>query len=139
MSLLSTTSRRSFATIVVATYMEGFLLSRAAYARIVHEYPDFRRYIQAVARLRLKREAAHASAHASTHASERGAVATDTRDTGRMLELPEPGRAGIVLLEKLEGATSFSNGSAPQAAAAALPLTKQDRAGSWRTTNPIQP
>ena len=133
MSLLSTTSRRSFATIVVATYMEGFLLSRAAYARIVHEYPDFRRYIQAVARLRLKREAAHASAHAS----ERGAVATDTRDTGRMLELPEPGRAGIVLLEKLEGATSFSNGSAPQAAAAALPLTKQDRAGSWRTTDPI--
>ena len=133
MSLLSTTSRRSFATIVVATYMEGFLLSRAAYARIVHEYPDFRRYIQAVARLRLKREAAHAS----THASERGAVATDTRDTGRMLELPEPGRAGIVLLEKLEGATSFSNGSAPQAAAAALPLTKQDRAGSWRSTDPI--
>ena len=132
MSLLSTTSRRSFATIVVATYMEGFLLSRAAYARIVHEYPDFRRYIQAVARLRLKREAAHAS----THASERGAVATDTRDTGRMLELPEPGRAGIVLLEKLEGATSFSNGSAPQAAAA-LPLTKQDRAGSRRSTNPV--
>ena len=126
MSLLSDTSRRSRATVVVATYMEGFLLSRAAYARIVHEYPDFRRYIQAVARLRLKREAGHAS--------ERGAVATDTRGTGRM-ELPEPGRAGVVLLEQLEGATSFSNGSAPQAAAA-LPLTKQDRAGSWRGTNP---
>ena len=30
--------------------MEGFLLSRAAYTRIVHEYPDFRRYIQVWAR-----------------------------------------------------------------------------------------
>jgi len=26
--------------------MEGFLLSRAAYMRIVDEYPDFRFYIQ---------------------------------------------------------------------------------------------
>jgi len=31
--------------------MEGFLLSRAAYTRIVHEYPDFRRYIQVRPRL----------------------------------------------------------------------------------------
>ena len=112
MSLLSATSRRSHATIVVATYMEGFLLSRDAYTRIVHEYPDFRRYIQTVARLRLKREAA-------LHASG-GGVATDTGQ----LELPVPGRASIILLEKLDATTS--NGSAPQAAM--LPMTKQDRA-----------
>ena len=30
--------------------MEGFLLSRAAYMRIVDEYPDFRFYIQVVVR-----------------------------------------------------------------------------------------
>ena len=111
MSLLSATSRRSHATIVVATYMEGFLLSRDAYTRIVHEYPDFRRYIQTVARLRLKREAAHASE-------------LEELEPG---EFAPPSRESIVLLEKLEAATSDNSAPAAQAAST-LPLTKQDKA-----------
>eukprot|EP00964_Phaeocystis_antarctica_P142299 scaffold107549_cov66-Phaeocystis_antarctica.AAC.5 len=89
--------------------MEGFLLSRAAYTRIVHEYPDFRRYIQTVARLRLEREAA-----SSSRRSELEAAGESIRN---------PGRASIVLLEKLQAATSTADPvPAPRGS-----VTKQDK------------
>jgi hyperpolarization activated cyclic nucleotide-gated potassium channel 2 len=54
---LLTSNSRALATIVTATYMEGFLLSREAYLTIVAVYPQFQRYIETVAVLRLRKTA----------------------------------------------------------------------------------
>jgi hypothetical protein len=52
---LLTANSRALATIVTATYMEGFFLSREVYLTIVDTYPQFQRYIETVAVLRLKK------------------------------------------------------------------------------------
>lgn len=56
MSLLSEEhSNRAVATVTVANYMEGFVLVQANYQRICRVYPEFKKYIITVARMRLER------------------------------------------------------------------------------------
>ena len=91
---------------ILTRYMEGFLLSRAAYTRIVHEYPDFRSYIQVRARVRIRptltltRTLTPAPTSAVTPRRSRGCASTSarlhTRRSSRWRAMPSESRAGQV-------------------------------------------